>query len=354
MMNVYVIGCGGIGGYITDKLPMVISSLCLDYVESMGHSIDPYLRNAGMVALPCIVDRLVLIDGDTFNPRNAIRQGMGAGSKLAQRIASILSVIDEKTEAAKLTSEVLDTCERLKALTAGTALDSAVQELLDDRHVDETYIRRLRSEMVKVSFLQSMQIVGYNKYLAPSNIEDIIPLHPEHRHSAAAELPLVQNNRDKVDHYKRLANTSVVFICVDNIKTRYEVSKYMERFDNCLVINGGNDKVTGHVTVYERSNGVSLDPELDTIYTDLRPDVDLRPDETPCTELSPEHNQIAVTNSTIADIMLARFVQWATKGLTATKKNGSEYRYNDIYIDITTPSMTPLYHPKMLRSNEND
>ena len=89
MLNVYVIGCGGIGGYLIDMLPMAIASLSLDILQERGHNIQPYLSNAGNIALPCVVDRLTLVDGDIFNPRNSLRQGAGAGSKLAQRMRDI-------------------------------------------------------------------------------------------------------------------------------------------------------------------------------------------------------------------------------------------------------------------------
>ena len=37
MINVYVLGCGGIGGYIIDMLPMAIASLSLDMLEQGGY-----------------------------------------------------------------------------------------------------------------------------------------------------------------------------------------------------------------------------------------------------------------------------------------------------------------------------
>ena len=95
MINVYVIGCGGIGGYLVNHLPMVISSLSLDLLEKAGENISSRLQRAGTESLPCVVDRLVLIDGDTFNPRNSIRQGEGSGSKLVRRMRNLRNAIDK-------------------------------------------------------------------------------------------------------------------------------------------------------------------------------------------------------------------------------------------------------------------
>ena len=147
-------------------------------------------------------------------------------------------------------------------------------------------------------------------------------------------------------HYR----STVVFLCVDNVKTRYEVSKYMETFDDCLVINGGNERTTGHVTVYERCSGVALDPNIMDVYPNITPDADKRPDELACTAVAPKHDQIAVTNAMVANMMTALFIRWLANGtldreITRKGKTLLE-RKNEVVIDIESMTMTPLYHPK--------
>lgn len=287
MLSIYVIGCGGIGGFVCDNLLMQLSSISLDAIEQSGTPIKPWLEGAGNKALPCVADRVVLVDGDTFNPRNAIRQGAGAGSKLVQRF------------------------------------------------------RKLKKDMIKVAFLQGMELMGFNAYVNPSNMGEIIPRVPK-------------DNLDNLD-MKQYANErvavpglAVVFLCVDNIKTRYEVSKYMEKFDDCIVFNGGNSKTSGHVTVYERSNGRALDPNLYEVYPDVRPDADKRPDEDDCTVVSPQHDQIAVTNCQIANVMLMLFSRWVRQGLYHTRGKGAKAaveRYNEVLVNIDNFTMMPVYHP---------
>ena len=281
MLHIYVVGCGGIGGYLLDKLPMCIASLSLDCETAESRA--NHLANAGMLALGSVVDDITLIDGDSFEPRNALRQEEGGGSKLIQRM------------------------------------------------------RKMKDSIVMSSYLRNVELIGYNDYLTPDNIEEIIPKLPK---------PNKHNNVENVSLKSRLTNSaSVVFLCVDNLKTRYEVSKYCEGLRDVIVFNGGNDKTKGHVTVYERAEGIELDPPIYTVYPEIRPDADLRPDETPCTQIAPKHDQIAVTNSMIADVMLARFIQWVQSGLQVCK-NDKWIRYNEVLIDIETPSVTPLYHPK--------
>jgi len=142
---------------------------------------------------------------------------------------------------------------------------------------------------------------------------------------------------------------TVVFMAVDNFKSRYEIAKYVEGFDNVLLLNGGNSKTYGHVTVYERSKGKNLDPALYEVYENIRPDIDKRPDELGCVQVAPQHDQLAVTNAFIADVMLSRFLKWARKGLTeeVTSDDGKtmKVRYNEVLIDIDRPSVVPIYHP---------
>jgi molybdopterin/thiamine biosynthesis adenylyltransferase len=292
MLNIYVIGCGGIGGYLTEMLPMAIASLSLDILQSKGMSIQAYLDKAGNIALPCVADRLTLVDGDIFNARNSLRQGAGAGSKLAQRMQDI------------------------------------------------------QHSVVRLSYLQNMKLVGYNAYVNPANMSQIIPEHPEINPDNADAA--MKYGSDRPADCPRLLDNSVVFLCVDNLKTRYEVSKYMENFQNCLVINGGNEKTSGHVTLYERRNGEALDPNIYDVYPNITPDADKRPDEEACTEMSPKHDQIAVTNSIVANIMIASFNRWARSGLTQTEGTGERkrtVRKNEVIIDTDRMSMISVYHP---------
>ena len=290
MLNIYVIGCGGIGGYLLELLPQALASASLDAMEKSGRDITPLLTKAGNCYIQCVADRLVLIDGDTFNARNSLRQGAGAGSKLVTRM------------------------------------------------------RQLKDSMLMRTWLQGLQLQGVDGYITPDNMEELIPRHPA---------PNPDNTEKEWEgslvpkgHYR----STVVFLCVDNVKTRYEVSKYMETFDDCLVINGGNERTTGHVTVYERCSGVALDPNIMDVYPNITPDADKRPDELACTAVAPKHDQIAVTNAMVANMMTALFIRWLANGTLdreITRKGKTEReRKNEVVIDIESMTMTPLYHPK--------
>lgn len=300
MLNIYVIGCGGIGGYLLDLLPETFGSLLLDSMEKglSEPSFTKHLESFGSEVVPQLVDRLVLIDGDDFSPRNALRQGYGTGNKLQTRIDDFLEKIDKKA------------------------------------------IRR--------TYLRLMDVIGYNQYLAPWNMPAIIPKKPPANINNQGGIFTDTNTTQKSIEglsYPGGRDVTVVFVCVDNHKTRYEVSRYAEEFDNIVVINGGNEKTTGNVTIYERRDGVALDPNLPDVYTEITPDADLRPDETdPCTHVSPKHDQVAVTNNIVAALMLKVFTIWFRTGMNIYGP-GKNQRRNEVLLDLDTLEMFPVYHP---------
>lgn len=291
MLRLYVVGCGGIGGYLTDLLPMCCTSIGLDFLERCKRDITTYLSDAGNCVLPSLVESMTLIDGDTFDPRNAIRQGAGAGNKLKQRLYAI------------------------------------------------------NNSMVRQTYLRNVKIDGFNGYLTPANIEEVIPLHTTGNQENSEAFNKMPDNYLVTRETFIQLDIAVIFICVDNVKSRYEISKYAERFQNVLVINGGNEKTTGHVTVYERRGGKALDPNIDELFDNIRPDVDKRPDELSCTHVAPKHDQVALTNAMIANVMMELFTHWAASStLSDFVVRGKQCRRNEVVLDIEKLSMTPITH----------
>lgn len=84
MIDIYVIGCGGIGGYLLNLLPQTMACLAVDYsIEVMKISNDQIMGSNGtsnMLVNP--FRSLTLVDGDTFDGHNSLRQAGAAGSKI--------------------------------------------------------------------------------------------------------------------------------------------------------------------------------------------------------------------------------------------------------------------------------
>lgn len=296
MISLYVIGCGGIGGHLLSHLLESLSSLDLDLLEK---NMDPneftkHLVRFGKEVTPSVIDRIVLVDGDEYSPRNALRQGHAAGNKL----------------------------------------DVSLSEL-EHSAIRQTYFRL-------------PELLGYNLYINPDNMSKIIPRCPNrsiaNEGGCLADTPSKFTNMLKAT-WPGMRDMPVIFICVDNMKTRYEISRYAESFDNILVINGGNEKMTGHVTVYERRDGIALDPNLPDVYPDVKADADLRPDEVDtCTHIAPKHDQVSDTNEMIAIYMRRIFNRWLIQGLSSFGPKGKD-RYNEVLIDMEMLTSMPVYHP---------
>lgn len=338
MQNIYVIGCGGIGCYILERLPMVISSLTLDLMLNG----DAAYQELDKRPLPQLVDRLVLIDGDRFNLRNAIRQRSGAGDKVVQRMLQLKQQIADYQHAYGVTQEAADALKRVEEALADPALQQlpdAVSLLNETQGLSSKLLNEMNADLIRTTALQSMRIIGVRQYVTPSNVGRIIPLEQP---TSNNPLSWVIVGRRRLKEGLPPLSSPVVFLCVDNKKTRYEIQEHMSRFDNCLLINGGNDKVSGQINVYERRDGRSLDPKISEIYPDISPTADKRPDEVGCGEVAPQHDQIAITNSIIANFMLAMYVKWARRGLDNVSGNGK--RYNEVLVDIDNASLMRIAH----------
>ena len=63
----------------------------------------------------------------------------------------------------------------------------------------------------------------------------------------------------------------------------------------------------GDVTIYERRDGIALDPTLMDIFPNVKNPTDKRPDEIHCTDLAPTLDQTVIINMMIATVMMAIF-----------------------------------------------
>lgn len=301
MFDIYVIGCGGVGGFLLQLLPQCLASLWLELIG--GTLADGILTAAGTEPVCSLARSLALIDGDRFDPHNSVRQAAGTGDKLA------------------------------------------------------VLLRMLEESMVRKLWLSAMELRGYACYVTPGNISKIIPhalpdIGEEYRQRDYFSLvahEVLSNVRGKQTPFRRAdglqckqyESIPVVFFCADNHKSRYEVARYMETFHECIFINGGNSFTSGNVTLYQRLENRALDPEIYKIYPEIATSTSKRPDELPCTELSAKHDQLAIVNNMIATVMVNLFRKLVLGTLTMP---GSKGRMNEVVVDIEACTMLPLTH----------
>ena len=192
-------------------------------------------------------------------------------------------------------------------------------------------MNKIRSMDAFTVWLNQTHLAGYDMYIKPSNMGKI---------------------------FARTCNP-VIFLGVDNHKTRYEVTRWLEENgpDRFLLINGGNNKVTGNVTIYEKDYTI-LDPPIYKLYPEVNENADRRPDEVACGTVTVQNDQTVIINHMIASIMLnyfRKYVMWDhsyTKPKPfnqKTRQKGAdgkpvELRMNEVVIDLETNTMMALSH----------
>jgi molybdopterin/thiamine biosynthesis adenylyltransferase len=117
----------------------------------------------------------------------------------------------------------------------------------------------------------------------------------------------------------------MIFMCVDNHKTRKLVSDYCSTLNNISLISGGNDYIDGNVQIYLRKGGRDLTPNLCAYHPEIDEPDDKSPHEMSCEELSVSEPQLYFTNLGVATLMC-----WAFYNVVIR----AETNVSEIYFDI--------------------
>jgi len=99
----------------------------------------------------------------------------------------------------------------------------------------------------------------------------------------------------------------VVFLCVDNHKTRKVVSDHAKTLENVIVISGGNEYTDGNVQIFIREGGENKTPSLSDYHPEIAHPGDKSPDEMSCEELANSEPQLLFANLSVATIMCWTF-----------------------------------------------
>ena len=137
----------------------------------------------------------------------------------------------------------------------------------------------------------------------------------------------------------------VVFMCVDNHKTRCIVNEYANTLDNVVLISGGNDGIDekngeqgimGNIQVMVRSDGeVVHGCPLDQFHDEIANPQDKHPGELSCQELAEAGvAQLVLANMTAATLMLNAYFRllWTDDGI-----------YDEAIFDIVENKVVPQW-----------
>ena len=112
---------------------------------------------------------------------------------------------------------------------------------------------------------------------------------------------------------KLIRENDIVFSCVDNHSTRKLISDRAEELKNVTVISGGNEWLTGDVSLFLRREDKNLTPPLASKYNpEILNPTDKNPGEANhksqgCDELVVASPQLLFTNNFVSSLMLACF-----------------------------------------------
>ena len=123
-----------------------------------------------------------------------------------------------------------------------------------------------------------------------------------------------------------ITENSIIFVCVDNHKTRKIVNDATESLKDVIIISGGNELVDGNVQIFIKKRGEKFTPSLTDYHPEIANPVDKLPSEMSCEELIKSEPQLLFTNLTVATCMT-----WAYYNILI----GNELFVSEIYFDIS-------------------
>jgi len=133
--------------------------------------------------------------------------------------------------------------------------------------------------------------------------------------------------------YELIDEGDIVFIAVDNHKTRKIISDHAKTLDDILVISGGNELVDGNVQIYARKEGKDVTPSLTDYHPEINEPSDKLPSELSCEELAKAGEpQLLFTNLSAATLMCWAFFNSVVR---------SKLQHSEVYFDIPLMKVDP-------------
>jgi molybdopterin/thiamine biosynthesis adenylyltransferase len=117
----------------------------------------------------------------------------------------------------------------------------------------------------------------------------------------------------------------IVFVCVDNHKTRKIINNYCKQLNDVTLFSGGNEFTDGNVQIYIRKGGKDLTPDLCAYHPEIENPVDKLPEEMSCEELANSEPQLYFTNLFVATLMCGAFYNVVVK---------NEVGASEVYFDM--------------------
>jgi molybdopterin/thiamine biosynthesis adenylyltransferase len=207
-------------------------------------------------------------------------------------------------------------CHYLHAERRAAHLTLVDGDAYEARNASRMRFRRFENKAVAMArelasaFGDLLTIVPLPEYVTPANVRSVV------------------------------ASGDVVFLAVDNHRTRQLIDAHCATLHDVVLISGGNDGVEhgdagtfGNVQVVRREGGRALSNTLAAFHPEIAHPADRAPGEASCGDLvAAGAPQLLFTNLAVASAMLNAF--WAVgQGVPA---------YEEVYLDIAKNQVVPV------------
>lgn len=118
---------------------------------------------------------------------------------------------------------------------------------------------------------------------------------------------------------------NIVFICVDNHKSRMIINNYCKKLNDVTLISGGNELTDGNVQLFVRKEGEDITPDLCVYHPEIANPDDKLPEEMSCDELAQSEPQLYFANLGVATFMCWMFYNCTIK---------EQHEISEVYFDL--------------------
>lgn len=210
----------------------------------------------------------------------------------------------------------------------GTHLVDPLFRYMNHKPYSKVHATLIDGDIFEFKNLERQTFISPDQYKASQKEKELQNIFPDIKFESINEYI----NDLNISHY--IDDKDIIFLCVDNHKTRKVVNDYVNTLDNIILISGGNEYTDGNVQLFFKREGEKQTPSL----TDYHPEIlnfnDKSPEEMSCEELHDSSPQLIFTNLFASTIMVSLFYN-------VIESMGYVKDLSEIYFDIIQMRMEP-------------
>ncbi len=138
-----------------------------------------------------------------------------------------------------------------------------------------------------------------------------------------------------------ISEGDIVFLCVDNNKSRKLTDTYAGTLANVTIVCGGNDMTDGNVQIYVRKDGQDITESLSDVHPEIADPKDKSPHEMSCEEKAMESSpQLFFANDFVATLMCTVLYLIVEEGFL------DKIPFGELYFDMQIGRVNPVHRIK--------